>query len=220
MLGDRNLRGMVEKALDRLYGDINIKIDRDNSDRIHAFEASRCTRLAYYERKDPLPPDNATRVSILLDHGIRKGFSHVKGEYRADSLILEAEADMVVGDDFAVRFEIVPSLPEVPHPRHMLYLNACLFALDKSEGFLVYMTADGKTVEFDITRNNRMFEEVVRRARVLSTLLKEGKTPIVEPSDLCMTCKYYTRCYAREKVKDQPGDFIAEIFGGSSKKKK
>jgi CRISPR-associated exonuclease Cas4 len=58
-----------------------------------------------------------------------------------------------------------------------------------------------------------MFEEIVRRARVLSTLLKENKVPIVEPSDLCTSCKYYSRCYAREKVKESSGDLLADLFG-------
>lgn len=213
MLGDRNLRDIIEKTFDRLYNDLNIRIDKDNPDRIHAMEASTCTRLAYYERRDPLPVDSETRMSILLSHGMRKALSNARGEYKVDSLTLQADADMLIADEFVVRFEVVPQLPEIPHPRHMLYLNACLFALGKQEGMLVYMTGDGKTVEFSITKNNKMFEEIVRRARVLSTLLKENKMPIVEPSDLCLSCKYYSRCYAREKMKEGSGDLFADLFG-------
>lgn len=213
MLGDRNLREIIEKTFDRLYNDLDIKVDKSNPDRIHAMEASTCTRLAYYERRDPLPADNVNKMSILLTQGMRKALSNVKGEYKVDSLGLQVDADMVIADEFVVRFEVLPELPEVPHPRHMLYLNACVFALGKQEGVLIYMTGDGKTTEFSITKNNKMFEEIVRRARVLSTLLKENKVPIVEPSDLCLNCKYYTRCYAREKVKEGSGDLLADLFG-------
>lgn len=213
MLGDRNLRDIIEKTFDRLYQDLDIKIDKANPEHIHAMEASLCTRLAYYERRDPLPADNSTKMSILLTHGMRKALSNVRGEYRVDSLLLQVDADMVVADEFVVRFEVVPELPEVPHPRHMLYLNACVFALGKQDGVLIYMTGDGKTAEFSVTKNNRMFEETVRRARVLSTLLKENKVPIVEPSDLCLNCKYYSRCYAREKLKEGSGDLLADLFG-------
>jgi CRISPR-associated exonuclease Cas4 len=213
MLGDRNLREIIEKTFDRLYTDLDIKVDKANPDRIHAMEASSCTRLAYYERRDPLPVENANKMSILLTQGMRKALSNVKGEYKVDSLALQVDADMVIADEFVVRFEIVPEIPEVPHPRHMLYLNACVFALGKQDGLLIYMTGDGKTAEFSITRNNKMFEEIVRRARVLSTLLKENKIPIVEPSDLCVNCKYYSRCYAREKVKEGSGDLLADLFG-------
>ena len=62
-----------------------------------------------------------------------------------------------------------------------------------------------------------MFEEIIRRARVLSTLLKEGKTPIVEPSELCPSCKYYERCYAPRDKEEKGGDLIAELFGKNKK---
>jgi CRISPR-associated exonuclease Cas4 len=210
MLGGKNLREMIEDAIDDNYKNLSIKIDKTNPDRIHAIEASGCTRFAYYERKDSLPSDNATKVSSLLGNGMRHSLSNSRGEYKVDTLALEVNVDMIMANEFIVRFEIVSTLPEVPHPRHMLYLNACLFALNKDEGFLIYMTAEGKTVEFSVTKNNRMFEEIVRRAKVLSTLLKENRVPIVEPSDLCISCKYFERCYARKKVKDESSGFILE----------
>jgi CRISPR-associated exonuclease Cas4 len=210
MLGSRNLHEMIENTIDDIYKNLSIKIDKTNPDRIHAIEASGCTRFAYYERKDSLPSDNAAKISSLLGNGVRHSLSNVHGEYKIDSLALEVDADMVMANEFIVRFEIVPALPEVPHPQHMLYLNACLFALNKDEGLLIYVTEDGKMVEFSVTKNSRMFEEIVRRARVLSTLLKENRVPIVEPSNICTTCKYFERCYARKKVKDESSGFILE----------
>jgi CRISPR-associated exonuclease Cas4 len=210
MLGGRNLHQVIENAIDDIYKDLSVKIDKTNFDRIHAIEASGCTRFAYYERKDSLPLDNAAKVSSLLGNGMRHSLSNIRGEYKVDALVLEVNADMIMANEFIVRFEIVPNLPEVPNPQHMLYLNACLFAFNKDEGFLIYMTDEGKMVEFSITKNNRMFEEIVRRARVLSTLLKENRVPIVEPSNLCTTCKYFERCYARKKVKEEGSGFILE----------
>ena len=211
MLGGRNLHEIIENAIDDVYENLSVKIDKTNSDRIHAIEASGCTRFAYYERKDSLPSDNAAaKISSLLGNSMRHSLSNIRGEYKIDTLALEVNADMIMADEFILRFEIVPALPEVPHPQHMLYLNACLFAFNKDEGFLIYMTEDGKMVEFSVTKNNKMFEEIVRRARVLSTLLKENRVPIVEPSNICITCKYYERCYARKKVKDEGSGFILE----------
>jgi CRISPR-associated exonuclease Cas4 len=210
MPGSRNLHEIIENAIDDIYKNLSVKIDKANSDRIHAIEASGCTRFAYYERKDSLPSDNAAKISSLLGNSMRHSLSNVHGEYKIDTLALEVNVDMIMANEFIVRFEIVPALPEVPHPQHMLYLNACLFAFNKDEGFLIYMTEDGKMVEFSVTKNNRMFEEIVRRARVLSTLLKENRVPIVEPSILCTTCKYFERCYARKKVKDEGSGFILE----------
>ena len=65
------------------------------------------------------------------------------------------------------RFELVTKLPDVPHPRDLLYLNACLFVFNKNDGVLIYMTPDGQSLEFFVTKNNKMFEDVVRRARIL-----------------------------------------------------
>jgi CRISPR-associated exonuclease Cas4 len=210
MLGSRNLHQIIEDAIDDVYEKLSVKIDKTNSDRIHAIEASGCTRFAYYERKDSLPSDNVVKISSLLGNGMRHSLSNIRGEYKIDALALEVNADMIIANEFVVRFEIVSTLPEVPNPQHMLYLNACLFAFDKAEGFLIYMNGEGKMVEFSVTKNNRMFEEIVRRARVLSTLLKENRVPIVEPSNICTTCKYFERCYARKKIKEETSGFILE----------
>jgi CRISPR-associated exonuclease Cas4 len=200
MLGDRDIKKMIEKTFDKIYTDIDQMAHKDNPDIIHAIEASRCTRLSYYERKDPIPTVSSNaKISILLKDGIRRSFNNINAEYKVDNLTLEVNADAVINNEFIIRFELVTNLPEIPHPRDLLYLNACLFAFNKIEGILIYVTAEGKTVEFSVTKNNRMFEEIIRRARILSTLLKEKKIPIVEPCDLCLSCKYYERCYSREK---------------------
>ena len=214
MLGDIDIRRMIEKTIDKIYDDFQ-NVDKRNPDRIHALEVSRCTRLSYYERKDPLRDDETARMAILLKDSIRRTFNNIRGEYKVDNLILEVNADMVINEEFILRFEVVANLPEIPHPRDLLYLNACLFAFNKSDGIIMYINLEGKTIGFSVTKNNRMFEEIIRRTRVLNTLLKESKVPIVEPSDLCLTCKYYQRCYYREK---KTSNFSLETLLGLGKK--
>ncbi len=214
MLGDIDIRRMIEKTIDKIYDDFQ-NVDNRNPDRIHALEVSRCTRLSYYERKDPLRDDKTARMSILLKDSIRRTFNNIRGEYKVDNLILEVNADMVINEEFILRFEVVTNLPEIPHPRDLLYLNACLFAFNKSDGIIMYINLEGKTIGFSVTKNNRMFEEIIRRTRVLNTLLRESKVPIVEPSDLCLTCKYYQRCYYREK---KTSNFSLETLLGLGKK--
>ncbi|MBD0359207.1 MAG: hypothetical protein ICV56_00655 [Nitrososphaeraceae archaeon] len=214
MLGDIDIRRMIEKTIDKIYDDFQ-NIDKRNPDRIHALEVSRCTRLSYYERQDPLRDDKAARMSILLKDSIRRTFNNIRGEYKVGNLILEVNADMMINEEFILRFEVVANLPEIPHPRDLLYLNACLFAFNKSDGIIMYINLEGKTIGFSVTKNNRMFEEIIRRTRVLNTLLRESKVPIVEPSDLCLTCKYYQRCYYREK---KTSNFSLETLLGLGKK--
>jgi hypothetical protein len=192
---------MIDKILDNVKDGADQDFFTSNdTHKIHATEISRCTRLSYFERKDPLPGDNLGRLSTLIKKGVIRSFRNINYEYKVDdNLTIEVTADLIVDDEFIVKFEIVSMLPDVPYPRDLLYLNACLFAFNKFHGILVYATEDGKSEEFSVTKSNRMFEELVRRARVLCTLLAEGKPPIVEPSDSCINCKYYGRCYNREK---------------------
>jgi CRISPR-associated exonuclease Cas4 len=214
MLGEIDIRRLIEKKLDKVYDDFTT-VDRSNPDRIHALEVIRCTRLSYYERKDSLLADKTERLSVLLRDGIRRTFNNIHGEYKVDNLILEVNSDMIINEEFILRFEVVANLPEIPHPRDLLYLNSCLFAFNKNDGIIMYINLEGRTIEFSVTKNNRMFEEVIRRTRVLNTLLKERKVPIVEPSELCLTCKYYERCYYRE---NRTSNFSLETLLGRGKK--
>jgi CRISPR-associated exonuclease Cas4 len=205
MLGSKDVKKMIDKTFDSIYNNQAKNIDKQNPEKIHANEASRCTRLAYYERKDPLPSDSNSTISDLIKDGVRRLFNSINSEYKVDALSILASADMLVDDEFVVKFELVTKLPDTPHPRDLLYLNACLFAFDKTDGILIYTNIDGETIEFSLTRNNRMFQEIVRRARILSTLLKEERVPIVEPCELCLSCKYYERCYAQERKNSSLG---------------
>ena len=214
MLGDIDIRKLIEKKLDKIYDDFTT-VDKSNPDRIHALEVTRCTRLSYYERKDPLLADKTERLSVLLKDGIRRTFNNIHGEYKVDNLILEVNADMIINEEFILRFEVVADLPEIPHPRDLLYLNSCLFAFNKNDGIIMYINLEGRTIEFSVTKNNRMFEEIIRRTRVLNTLLKERKVPIIEPSELCLKCKYYGRCYYRE---NKTSNFSLETLLGLGKK--
>ena len=62
-----------------------------------------------------------------------------------------------------------------------------------------------------------MFEEVIRRSKVLHDLLvrknddPKAKPPIVEPSLDCLDCQYYERCYIRKKQGKQIT--ISSLFG-------
>ena len=200
MLGDRDVRKMIEKTFDKIYNNIEQIPHKDDPDIIHVLEATRCARLSYYERKDSVPaPSNISKVSILLKDSLRRSFGKVDGEYKVDNLTIQGTADTIIDNQYVVKFELVAKLPDTPHPRDLLYLNACLFIFNKTDGILIYMTSEGHTLEFFLTKNNRMFEDILRRARILSTLLKENKVPIIEPCDLCLSCKYYERCYYRER---------------------
>jgi len=92
-----------------------------------------------------------------------------------------------------------------------LYLNACMWIFNKIEGVIVYITPDGKEGSFSLTKEKKMFEEIVRRVRVLNDLLNEKKVPILEPSTECSSCQYYERCFVKQKIGKQIT--INDLFG-------
>lgn len=211
MLGSRDIRKVIVTYMNERHK--NLRRTSTDPTRIYATEASQCTRLSYYERVDPLISDSAELFQFLLTHGLRSSLENVESEYKADSLTLVLEADIVLNKEFVVRLQTTDSLPDSPKPQDLLYLNACLHAFDKHEGILIYVRGDGKSSEFLVARSAKMFEELIRRARVLSTLLKEKRVPIVEPSQSCMTCKYYGRCYTMERK--ETSFSIEGLFGKS-----
>ena len=102
-------------------------------------------------------------------------------------------------DDSILLFRSALDELENPQANDVLYLNACMWIYDKVDGVIVYITGDRKETTFSLTRNKKMFEEVIRRVRVLNDLLKEQKTPILEPSSECSDCQYYERCFMKRK---------------------
>jgi CRISPR-associated exonuclease Cas4 len=211
MLGGRDIRKIIVAYMNERHKKLRRVID--DPTRIYTAEASQCTRLSYYERVDPINSNSAELLQILLTHGFRHSFENMESEYKTDNLTLVLTADFILEKELVVRLKITDSLPGSPRPQDLLYLNACLYAFDKPEGILIYVRGDGKSSEFLVAKSAKMFEELIRRARVLSTLLKEKRVPIVEPSESCMTCKYYGRCYMMERK--ETSFSIDSLFGKS-----
>ena len=78
-------------------------------------------------------------------------------------------------DDSILLFRGTSNELENPQANDVLYLNACMWIYDKSDGIIVYISGDKKESTFSISRNKKMFEEIIRRVRVLNDLLKEQK---------------------------------------------
>ena len=212
MLGGRDFRKLILTDMNERRK--KLRRDDDDPTRIYASEASQCTRFSYYDRVDPINSNSAELFHFLLTHGFRLSFENIESEYKTDNLTLVLNTDIVLEKELVVRLQVTHSLPDSPRPYDLLYLNACLYALDKQEGILIYVRGDGQSSEFLVTKSVKMFEELIRRARVLSTLLREKRLPIVEPSESCMTCKYYGRCYIMER---KESSFSIEGLFGKSK---
>lgn len=202
MMGDRDYRSVIKNAIDSLGRELDVQVDAADHSTIHLEEAVRCLRRSYYDRRDPLDQERQG-FSELLSGLLRKlGYGAEQASYDIGSLTLKGNADMLA-DDAVILFRPAAGPMENPKSGDLLYLNACLWMYDKVDGIIVYITGDRRESSFSLTRNKRMFEETVRRVRVLSDLLGGDRAPILEPSADCEGCQYYQRCYTKRKESKQ-----------------
>ena len=216
--GDRDYKQVVRDAIASMGEDIEIKIEPKDINTIHLHEATKCLRLSYYDRTDPLDTEQ-TQFNKVLGGLFRKMKSHSSiGKYEMDGgLVLKGQADMIQ-EDVILLFRSIDKFLENPLPMDMLYVNACMWMFNQIEGVIVYIPPDGKEYSFVTTRNQKMFEEVIKRTRVFQDFLKENRLPIIEPSRDWLTCPYYARCYIRKKEGKQIS--IASLFGKYGKEEK
>ena len=198
-MGDRDYRALVKSAIDSIGKEVELQIDANDIKTIHLDEVVRCLRRSYYDRVEPKEIERTSFADLVGGLLRSKGYGSKTGEFEIDDLKLKGQTDMII-DEVVFVLRSANTLPENPIARDLLYLNTCMWIFDKTEGLLVYLTGDGKETSFSLSRSKKMFEEVVRRARVLHDLLKEKKVPILEPSDECSTCQYYENCYIKEKI--------------------
>ncbi|MDC0605503.1 hypothetical protein OAO63_02520 [Nitrosopumilus sp.] len=198
MMGDRDFRTIIQSALRSIGRELELDIDSKNIQTINLQEVVQCLRRSYFDRIDPIEIERRG-FNELLSGLLRKlEYGSEPKEFEIEDIKLKGQTDMMV-DDVIMIFRPAQNELENPLANDVLYLNACLWIYDKTEGIIVYITGDKKETTFSITRNKKMFEEVIRRVRVLNNLLKEQKAPILEPSVECSECQYYERCFIKKK---------------------
>jgi len=210
MMGDRDYRNTIQTALGSIGKELEIEIDSKNIQTIHLQEVVQCLRRSYYDRVEPNEIERRG-FNELLSGLLRKlEYGSDPKEFAIDDIKLKGQVDMLV-DDSILLFRSATDELESPQANDVLYLNACMWIYDKTDGVIVYITGDRKETTFALTRNKKMFEEVIRRVRVLHDLLKEQKTPILEPSSDCSNCQYYERCFMKRKNTKQMS--LGDILG-------
>ena len=198
MMGDRDFRSIIQNALGSIGRELQLNIDTKDIQTIHLQEVVQCLRRSYFDRIDPVEIERRG-FNELLSGLLRKlEYGSEPKEFEIEEIKLKGQTDMLV-DDIVLLFRSAQGELENPLANDVLYLNACLWIYDKPEGIIVYISGDRKETTFSLTRNKKMFEEVIRRVRVLNNLLKEQKAPILEPSTECSDCQYFERCFMKKK---------------------
>ena len=201
-MGDRDFRSTIQNAIGSIGKELEVQIDSKNIQTIHLQEVVQCLRRSYYDRTEPNEIERRG-FNELLSGLLRKlQYGSEPKEFAIDDIKLKGQVDMLVDDSILLFRSAIGEL-ENPQANDVLYLNACMWIYDKVDGVIVYITGDRKETTFSLTRNKKMFEEIIRRVRVLNDLLKEQKTPILEPSSDCSGCQYYERCFMKKKTSIQ-----------------
>ena len=209
-MGDRDYRSIIKNAVDSIGRELEIEIDAKDIKTIHLKEVVQCLRRSYYDRIEPKEVERRG-FNDLLSGLLRKlQYGSDPKEFSIEDIKLRGHADMIA-DNSIILFRPTNASLESPLANDLLYLNACMWIYDKTDGVIIYITGDREEIMFSLTRDKKMFEEVIRRVRVLNDLLKEQKTPILEPSTDCMECQYYQRCFITKKNTKQVS--LAEMLG-------
>ena len=209
-MGDRDFRSIVKNAVDSIGRELEIEIDAKDIKTIHLKEVVQCLRRSYYDRVDSKEVERRG-FNDLLSGMLRKlQYGSNPKEFAIDDIKLRGQVDIMV-DDSIILFRPANTSIETPLANDLLYLNACMWIYDKTDGIIIYITGNKEEIMFSLTRDKKMFEEVIRRVRVLSDLLKEQKTPILEPSNDCTDCQYYQRCFITKKNTKQVS--LSEMLG-------
>lgn len=209
-MGDRDYRSVIKNAVDSIGRELEIKIDAKDIKTIHLKEVVQCLRRSYYDRIDSKEVERRG-FNDLLSGLLRKlQYGSDPKEFSIDDIKLRGHADMIA-DNSIILFRPTNTILETPLANDLLYLNACMWIYDKTDGVIIYITGNREEIMFSLTRDKKMFEEVIRRVRVLNDLLKEQKTPILEPSTDCIDCQYYQRCFITKKNTKQVS--LAEMLG-------
>lgn len=199
MMGDRDYRNLIKNAINSIGKELETKIDAKDNNTIFLNEVVQCLRRSYFDRTDPLDKERGG-FNELLSGLLRKlNYGVESKEFIIEDIKLKGQADMIV-DDAIILFRSATETPENPLASDLLFLNACMWIYDKIDGIIIYITGDKKEASFSLTKDKKMFEELIRRVRVLNNLLNDKKIPILEPSVDCGTCQYYQRCYIKEKM--------------------
>ena len=214
MMGEKDFRSLIKNTIDTIEKELEVEIDTKDIKTIHLNEAVQCLRRSYYDRIEPRDIQRGGFNELLSGLLKKLQYGSQPKEFPIDDIKVRGQADMIA-DDVIILFRSAPNELEEPYANDILYLNACMWIYDKVDGIVVYISGDRKETTFSMTRDKKMFEEVIRRVRVLNNLLGEQKVPILEPSSECSRCQYYDKCFIKKTNAKQVT--IAEMLGFGKK---
>ena len=136
MMGDRDFRTTIQTALASIGKELQLDIDPKNIQTIHLQEVVQCLRRSYFDRIDPIEIERRG-FNELLSGLLRKlEYGSEPKEFEIDDIKLQGQTDMIVDDAIMLFRPAAQSELENPLANDVLFLNACLWIYDKTEGIV------------------------------------------------------------------------------------
>ena len=166
-MGDRDYRSVIQNSVESVGRELEYRFKKDDISKIHANEVTGCLRRAFYDRTNEIEKDRTSFSDLIggmfrqLDYGAKPQ------DFSLEDINLQAQADLIV-DDLVMVFRSTGDFPESPNAKDLLYINACMYAYEKVDGVIIYINGKGDEISFSVTKHKKMFEETIRRVRVLN----------------------------------------------------
>lgn len=172
---------------------------------IHVSEVTQCLRKSYYQRISAKKFTGVEAV-ILIGAQLHESLQNVIRRYgfRTEFQVAVKENGVkLVGHIDAyhpeagvvLEFKTVDKIPEKCYTSHYLQANAYHFMGLAEATYIIYISRSRGDVEVRrIKPSMRKYEELIKRAKILSEALNNNRPPYPEPSHTCNYCPFKYRC--------------------------
>lgn len=188
---------------------INEKANMNNV--IYVTEVSDCLRKAYYARKYP-HDYTPNEIAVLLGSLFHRILEDILTEHGFDVEVgvgLERNGVRLVGridayyndpdeGSMIIEFKTARKIPETPFPSHRMQAEIYGAFTEADKVYIIYISrTDGDIKVFDVKWSDSVLDTAMKRAETLSSCLRNGETPVREPSHSCVFCPFRLYCSGR-----------------------
>ena len=103
MLGGRNFHKLIEDELIKISKKLTLDYD---SNGIHVYEITRCSRLSYFERIDPFVDEYSNALSNISKGSLTKLLNGITREYKVDDFTIYATVDLMIDNEMIINFDL------------------------------------------------------------------------------------------------------------------
>lgn len=203
-LSEREVEELTKRALRDAYFSEREVVKSAPTNVVYPTELNQCLRKSWYERAVAEPPPPERLVLFLLGeklHDVAEEYFPIGTgekifEKTVEGVVIRGRLDREL-PSCLVEFKSTTNIPESPRPYHVDQAQLYMWLTEKDLAFIVYVSKNtGEVKAFQVQRDEKRIEELLKRAVDYSGHLKTGVPPQPEPGFLCKYCDYAQLCPA------------------------